>query len=469
MAIFHTFALERVSLFVSAQTFFMETLRCGFPISPPYRAPMKNKNKAFSKVAVVIISVVATVLLCLVIINFAGGEQKMVRQVQRLYSVSDPEFQRNMGLMLGPQIVGGNKIDVLLNGDQIFPSMLKAIRAAQKTINFETYIYWSEEIGNEFALALAERARAGVAVHLLVDAVGSSKLDAAQMKTMESAGVVIRKYRPLRWYTLARLNNRTHRKLLVIDGKVGFTGGVGIAGQWTGHAQDPSHWRDSHFRIEGPVVAQMQSVLIDNWTKTTGTVVHGENYFPPLTAVGDKSAQVFSSSPTGGSESMALMYLLSITAARTSIDLSASYFVPDTLTEDALRAALLRGVKVRIITPGTNMDAEVVRLASRGNWGPLLKAGALMYEYQPTMYHTKTMIVDGLLVSVGSTNFDTRSFKLNDEANLNVFDSSFARELTTVFENDLRNSKRVSLAQWENRPWTNQAIEFLAGRFGAFL
>ena len=430
---------------------------------------MNNKTNTLSKFAVVVISVLATIVLCLVFINFAGGEQKMVRKVDRLYSVSDPEFQRNMGLMLGPAVVGGNKVEALLNGDQIFPAMLTAIRSAQKSINFETYIYWSEEIGNEFATALAERARAGVVVHLLVDAVGSSKLDNAQMKTMESAGVVIRKYRPLRWYTLARLNNRTHRKLLVIDGKVGFTGGVGIAGQWTGNGQDPAHWRDSHFRVEGPVVAQMQSVLIDNWTKTTGTVMHGEKYFPALTPAGDEAAQVFSSSPTGGSESMALMYLLSITAARTSIDLSSSYFVPDALTEEALRAALARGVKVRIITPGTNMDAEVVRLASRGNWGALLRAGAQMNEYQPTMYHCKVMIVDGLMVSVGSTNFDSRSFKLNDEANLNIFNGKFAREQTAVFENDLRHSKRVTLSDWENRPWMNKTIEYMASRFGAFL
>jgi cardiolipin synthase len=210
-------------------------------------------------------------------------------------------------------------------------------------------------------------------------------------------------------------------------------------------------------------------VLIDNWTKTTGTVMHGETYFPALQPVGDMSAQIISSSPTGGSESMALMYLLAITAAKSSIDLSSSYFVPDQLTEDALVAALARGVRIRIITPGTNMDAEVVRLASRGNWGALLKGGAQMNEYQPTMYHCKVMIVDGLLVSVGSTNFDSRSFKLNDEANLNIFNAQFAQEQTRNFENDLRHSKRVTFSDWKNRPWSDQAIEYLASRFGAFL
>ena len=422
-----------------------------------------------SKPLLIILSVISTILLMLVVINFAGGEHKVTHKIDRLYSVDEPQFQRTMGLMLGPSIVGGNKVEALLNGDQIFPAMLTAIRAAKKTISFETYIYWSEAIGDEFADALAERARAGVKVHLLVDAVGSSKLDQAQLTKMKDAGVDIRKYRPLKWYNVARLNNRTHRKLLVVDGKIGFTGGVGIAGQWTGHAQDPEHWRDSHFRIEGPVVAQMQAVLLDNWNKTTGIILHGADYFPPLTPAGDEATQVFSSSPTSGSESMALMYLLSITAAKKSIDLSAAYFVPDDLMRGALVAAVKRGVTVRIIMPGKNIDAEVVRLASKGGWGDLLTAGAQLYEYQPTMFHCKMKIVDNLLVSVGSTNFDTRSFRLNDEANLNIFSSQFAQAQTAVFEQDLRNAKRVTLAQWEARPWEAKVVEYLLARFGGFL
>ncbi len=401
--------------------------------------------------------------------NLAGGEQKMRRRIEHLYSVDDPQFERNMDMILGPAVVGGNRIDALLNGDQIFPAMLDAIRSAQKTITFESYIYWSEDIGKQFADALSERARAGVKVHLLVDAVGSSELDPAQMKSMTSQGVELRLYRPLRWHTLARYNNRAHRKLLVVDGKVGFTGGVGIAGNWTGNAQDPDHWRDSHFRVEGPVVAQMQGVLIDNWTKTTGTVLHGEGYFPALFPVGDQSAQMFSSSPTGGSESMALMYLLSITAAKETIDLSSSYFVPDKLSKDALIAAMQRGVRLRIIAPGRHMDRQVVRLSSRGEWGALLEAGDLMHEYQPTMYHCKMMIVDQLLVSVGSTNFDTRSFRLNDEANLNVFDTRFTREQTAIFENDLCQSRRITLDEWEHRPLRQKSVEYLAAQAAALM
>ena len=430
---------------------------------------MQKNNRSLSTPAVIACSVAATTVLGLIAINLAGGEQKMRRRIERLYSVEDPQFERNMDVILGPAVVGGNRIDALLNGDQIFPAMLKAIRAAQKTITFESYIYWSGDIGEEFADALAERANAGVKVHLLVDAVGSSRLDDAQMKSMTEQGVELELYRPLRWYTLARFNNRTHRKLLVVDGKIGFTGGVGIAGAWTGNAQDADHWRDSHYRVEGPVVAQMQGVLIDNWTKTTGTVLHGEGYFPELLPVGDQSAQMFSSSPTGGSESMALMYLLAITAAKATIDLSSSYFVPDRLSKDALVAALQRGVRVRIITPGRHMDAAVVRMASRGEWGDLLEAGALMHEYQPTMYHCKMMIVDSLLVSVGSTNFDTRSFKLNDEANLNVFNADFAREQTANFESDLKLSRQITLDEWLHRPILQKSVEYMAAQAGALL
>jgi len=278
--------------------------------------------------------------------------------------------------------------------------------------------------------------------------------------------VEFRKYRPLRWYNLHRLNNRTHRKLLVVDGRTGFTGGVGIAEVWTGNGQDPEHWRDTHFRIEGPVVAQMQAAFMDNWIETTGAVLHGSEYFPELEPAGTDSAQLFSSSPTGGSESMALMYLLAITAAERSIDLASAYFVPDELARTALTDALARGVRVRIITPGKHMDAETVRRASRARWGPLLSAGAEIHEYQPTMYHCKVFIVDGLLVSVGSTNFDPRSLHLNDEASLNIYDAEFARQATEHFERDLTRARRISLAEWENRPLREKIMERLASLLG---
>ena len=422
-----------------------------------------------SKVLVALGSIVATLIVTLLVINFSGGEKQINQEIPRLYSIADPQFQRSMGVLLGPQIVEGNKITALLNGDEIFPAMLAAIRGAKETINFETYIYWSGDIGREFADALSERARAGVKVHLLIDWVGSAKMEEKDLEEMRQAGVEVRQYHPLRWYNLGRINNRTHRKLLVVDGKVGFTGGVGIAEQWTGKAQDPEHWRDSHFRAEGPVVAQMQAVLIDNWTKTTGKVLHGAAYFPKLSPVGNSRAQVFSSSPSGGSESMHLMYLLALTAAERNIQISASYFVPDEMTRAALIDARKRGVRVQLILPGKHIDTETVRSSSRGMWGELLQAGVEISEYEPTMYHCKVMIVDDLLVSVGSTNFDDRSFQLNDEANLNIYDADFARAQVAIFERDLKSARRITYEQWLDRPWKDKAWEEIASWLGPLL
>ena len=405
----------------------------------------------------------ATIALVLLALNFTAGEKKVQQQLPRLYTTASPQFERAMGSLLGPGVLGGNEVVELLNGDQIFPPMLAAIRAAQKSVTFETYIYWSGDIGKQFADALAERARAGVKVHVLLDWVGSAKMEESYLTEMKEAGVEIEKFHKPHWYNLARLNNRTHRKLLITDGQVGFTGGVGIAPEWTGDAQDPGHWRDSHYQVRGPAVAQMQATFLDNWLKVTGEVLHGEEYFPALPAVGPHRAQMFSSSPSSGSESMQLMYHLAITAAERTIDLSAAYFVPDELTRKLLQDALARGVRLRLITPGEHTDTETVKAASRGTWGPLLQAGAEIYEYGPTMYHCKVMIVDGLLVSVGSTNFDNRSFRLNDEANLNVYDADFARRQTSVFEQDIQRSNRVTYEAWQNRPWTEKAMERLTG------
>jgi len=403
-----------------------------------------------------------TLAATLLVLNFSGGEARLQEQVRREYALHDGQYQRALGVLLGPPITGGNRFEALYNGERIFPSMLAAIREAKQSISFETYIYWSGDIGRAFADALSERARNGVSVHVLLDWVGSAKVDDAFIAEMAQAGVEIKRFHKPAWYDLARMNNRTHRKLLVVDGRIGFTGGVGIAPEWTGNAQDEDHWRDSHYRVEGPVVAQMQAVFMDNWIKVSGEVLHGERYFPPLAAVApvdDGRAQMFSSSPSGGSESMHLMYLLSIAAASRSIDLSSAYFVPDDLTVDALVAALQRGVRVRIITPGTTIDSVVVRAASRASWGPLLRAGAQISEYQPTMFHCKVMVVDGLLVSVGSTNFDNRSFRLNDEANLNIYDEAFAAQESAQFEADLQHARRITLQEWQQRPLKEKLFE----------
>lgn len=412
---------------------------------------------------------ISTLALALIAFNFKGNETNVERRIDRIHALSDAGFMKELGVMLGPPFVGGNRAQALINGDEIFPAMLADIRSAQASITFETYIYWSGAIGQQFADALAERAKHGVKVHVLLDWVGSAKMEDALLDEMRQAGVQIHRFHPPHWTHLGRMNNRTHRKLLVVDGRVGYTGGVGIAPPWTGHAQDPDHWRDTHFRIEGPVVAQMQSVFLDNWIKVSGEVLHGPIYFPAIQARGDVWAQMFSSSPSGGSENMQLMYLLSIAAASHSIDLSAAYFVPDELTSNALVAALKRGVKLRIIVPGEHIDSDAVRQASRAQWGPLLAAGAVIAEYQPTMYHCKVMIVDRRMVSVGSTNFDNRSFSLNDEATLNIMDADFAARQTEVFEQDLAHARQITLAQWQQRPWHERLTERVASLMGSQL
>ena len=411
------------------------------------------------RLKIIIATIILTVLAVAVIANFSRPEKKVEHTIAHQYTIDDPQFRREMGVLLGPGITEGNDVDPFNNGDEIFPPMLEAIHAAETTINFETYIYWSGDIGKQFADALSERAKAGVRVNMIVDWVGGMKMDEEIVDEMKEAGVNMQLFRPLRWYNLSRLNNRTHRKLLIVDGKVGFTGGVGIADLWSGHAQDPEHWRDMHFRVRGPVVAQMQAAFNDNWIKTTGEVLNGEDYFPRLEKVGNMDAHLFIASPSGGSESMHLFYLMSIASANKSIDMHASYFVPDELTEKALLSALRRGVKVRVLVPGEHIDSETVRFASKKLWGTLLAQGAEVYEYKPTMMHVKMLIVDDLLVSVGSTNFDQRSFSLNDEASLNLYDAKFAHAMTQVFEADMKQSKLYDHAMWKQRPWKQKFME----------
>jgi cardiolipin synthase len=409
----------------------------------------------------IVLTVAATLAIVALATNFATPEKKLERRILHQHAVRDPQFRRELSTLLGPSILPGNRVEDFENGDEIFPAMLEAIDGATRTITFETYIYWSGDIGQKFADALSRKARTGVRVHLVVDWAGSIKMEQDLLKEMKDAGVRIEMYRPLRWYNLTRLNNRTHRKLLVVDGKVGFTGGVGIADQWTGHAQDPGHWREAHFRIEGPAVAQMQAAFNDNWIKTTGELLNGPDYFPPLERAGDMDAQLFIASPAGGSESMHLMYLMAIAAAGQAIDLEASYFVPDALIVDALLAARRRGVRIRVLVPGEHIDSETVQLASRATWGPLLQAGVEIHEYRPTMLHVKLLVVDGELVSVGSTNFDIRSFRLNDEASLNVYDRPFAARMTAIFEGDLARSKPYTYAEWKDRPLREKLVEKL--------
>jgi cardiolipin synthase len=412
---------------------------------------------------IILATAAVTLFLSVFLRNLSTGERKITARIDPLYGVEDPPFRRALGHLLGPSIVPGNKIDPLYNGEEIFPAMLEAIRGAQKTITFETFIYWSGWIARELTRALAERAQAGVKVHVLLDWFGSKKMNEKLLQEMRDAGVQVERYHPIRWYNLDRINNRTHRKLLVVDGRLGFTGGVGIADEWLGHAQDPDHWRDTHYRVEGPVVAQMQAAFTDNWMKTHSQVLHGDDYFPPLEEAGDCEAQMFKSSSTEGSESARLMFLLSLAAARRTIYIGSSYFVPDDLAVKTLIDARRRGVHIEIIVPGRHIDAKLTRRASRSRWGKLLEAGIEIYEYQPTMFHCKIMIVDEIWVSVGSTNFDNRSFRLNDEANLNLMDRDFAASQIAAFRMDKARCRQITLEAWRRRPVREKVLEHAAG------
>jgi len=418
---------------------------------------------------IILLTASVTYLVLTVVRMLLSSEKKIQYEIEHLHPVESDQFLRSISHLLPPNMLAGNRVTPLLNGDRIFPAMLDAISGARQTIVFETFIYWSGQIGQKFVDALSERARAGVKVHVLLDWLGSNKMDEKSVQSMVDAGVEVERYHPLRWYNMHRLNNRTHRKLLVVDGHTGFTGGVGIADEWTGDAQNPEHWRDTHFKIEGPVVAQMQAAFMDNWLKTHSRVLHGPDYFPKLEPAGSCLCQMFMSSSEEGSESARLMFLMSIASAAKTVRISSAYFVPDDLSVETLLGARQRGATVQIIVPGKHIDTNIVRRASRARWGPLLEAGVEIYEYQPTMYHCKLMVIDDLWVSVGSANFDTRSFRLNDEANLNVYDKDFAKERAAEFDQDLTRAKRITFEEWKNRPLNEKAIEHAAALFRAQL
>jgi cardiolipin synthase A/B len=409
----------------------------------------------------VLLTLIVSALILLLLVNMATAEKRLEHCPKHLYGSGDPGFRRALGVLLGPPIVSGNHVETLINGDRIFPAMLKAIDDAQVSICFETFIF-RDDIAAKFCQALSAAAQRGVKVHMLLDWVGARRMDEEKLQNVARAGAQVELYHELTWFHLGRLNNRTHRKLLIIDGQIGFTGGVGVGTEWTGDGEDPPHWRDNHYRVQGPVVAQMQAVFIDNWTKATGEVLHGDDYFPELEPAGEMDAQMFGSSPAGGSASMHLMVLLAIAAAERSIDITNSYFVPDDLAVGALLDARKRGVRVRILVPGRHTDAPLGRYAAHALCGVLLEAGVEMYEYEPTMIHTKIIIVDELWVSVGSSNFDDRSFRLNDEANLNVFSPELAREQIEQMEKDIGKAHRLSLRRWVKRPTTRRLYENVA-------
>ena len=401
-------------------------------------------------------------VLAIVALNLAPERRDLREPIPHQQAASDPQFLRTMDGIFGGNLRGGHEIDTLLNGAEIFPAMLESIREARTSLNFETFVYWSGEIAEEFATELAEAARRGVEVRVLLDWAGSIPFEQRLVDIMEEAGVLVHRFRPIRWYTLERINNRPHRKILVTDGIIGFTGGVGIGDEWLGDARNPSEYRENHYRIRGPAVAHMQAAFAENWLEATGEVLQGERFYPEQPTDGEFVAQLVKSSPHGGSRSMHQMLLMSLASATDHIRIGMAYFVPDDIAIGQLVDAARRGVEIDIILPGPHISKETVRHGSRYFWGELLEAGIRIHEFQPSMYHAKLFIVDEDWVSIGSANFDERSFRLNDEANLNVFSRDFALEQIAIFEQDLARSRLITLAEWENRPWRQKIMDWVA-------
>ena len=397
-----------------------------------------------------------------VAISLLNRPEEVSYDIPHVLGVRDPAFLASTQAFDRPSMLPGNRVSLLQNGVEIFPAMLQAITSARTSVHMEMYIFWSDDVGGRFRDALAERARQGVEVRVLLDGVGSAKhLTETDVGGMRRAGCRVEFFRPIRPWMLDVINRRTHRRILVVDGKVGFTGGVGIADEWDGNADAPDHWRDTMARIEGPAVAQMQSAFEDNWSEVTGDLLVGEKYFPRLPPAGNVLVSVVPSNPRPSSSASQTLYSVAIAAAERTISLSNSYFVPNDDSVSLLTAASKRGVSVRILIPGKINDVPVTKASGRSRFGELLRAGAKIYEYQPTMMHAKTMIVDGVFATVGSTNFDNRSFRYNDEIDLEIYDEDVAGRLERMFETDLTRSRPYTYEQWTHRTAWERFTEWI--------
>ena len=375
--------------------------------------------------------------------------------------LGEPSFFPTMEGNTRAPIVAGNRVQLLLNGDELFPAMLQAIRGARKSITFTQYVYEKGAISERITEALAGRCRAGVGVNVLLDYTGSLKFPAEYGKLLTTSGCHLVWFHPLEPWQPNRFNKRTHRRVIVVDGRVGFTGGFGINEKWTGDGRGKDHWRDTHARIEGPAVEYLQAAFAEDWREATGIVLAGDAYFPRLSAMGPMHAQVVASSPTGGSSDAYLHFLLAIGSAQRTIFLTNPYFVPDAGMTQALLAAVARGVRVVVLVPGT-IDHPLVREAGRREFGPLLLAGIEIYEYQPALLHAKTMVIDGVFVTLGSINLDNRSFALNQELNLTVYDRELGRRMQQIFAADLSRSARVTYEAWKQRGLRARLYELIA-------
>jgi cardiolipin synthase len=378
------------------------------------------------------------------------------------YGAEDPQFLRSLQA-LRTGIKGGNQATLLENGDALWADMFAALRAARQSINIETYIFDDGRLSQELVDILCERAQAGVEVRVLVDAWGArAPLLESRLK---AAGVRYRHYKPIRLYALYHIEDRTHRKLVIVDGRIGYCGGFCFDDRWLGNARNPNEWRELTVRVEGPVVAQMQSIFLEDWLHTTGEVLHGDRHFPPLLPTGEQLAQAISSTRHDQASLSKLMVYMALQAARRRIWIANAYFVPDAQIRTALKEAARRGVDVRIITPGSNTDFTMLRNASRFYQSDLIKGGVKIYEYQPTMLHSKAMVVDSVWATIGSINLNARSFKKNAEANVMIYDYKFAEELEQALAKDMEHSREITLEEVRRRGPCAHLREFWSSLF----
>jgi cardiolipin synthase A/B len=371
----------------------------------------------------------------------------------RRTSVTHKDFLYTIQSTCQAALHHGNRVTLFTDGPAFYPAMLEAIRGATRSINMECYIFENGKMGTQFIDALSERARNGVNVIVVVDAIGSFSLWGRPVARLRAAGVRIMSYQALRWYSVHRINNRTHRELLVVDGSVAFAGGAGIADWWaypTGGRSRP--WRDTMARIEGPVVAALQGVAAENWLECCGEILTGRDYFPDLKPCGDTTAFVVKSSPSDRATTSRVSFQLLTEGADETVRISTPYFLPDRAFRRAFVDMAQRGVKVSVIVPGRHTDQQWVRLASRRMWGQLLRAGVRIFEYQPAMIHAKMLIVDDLWAVLGTTNIDNRSFEHNDEVNVAMRDPAVAARLLEDYERDLAVCHEVTLEEWQRRP-----------------
>ncbi len=364
------------------------------------------------------------------------------------------EFRDTMTGATGMPLVEGNRVEILNNGDQFYPAMLEAIESSHLSITMEQYIFWNGEVGKRFAEALAERACAGVPVKILLDAIGSATLGSEIFETLEKGGCQLAWFRPIHWYTLHRANRRNHRKSLIVDGRVAFTGGAGIADHWLGSASNEYEWRDIQIRVEGPAVTAQQAGFAQNWMLTTGEIINGHEFFPEPRVAGGVPVQTILSSPSAGASAAGTMYLIALQCAQQYLYIANPYFIPDSRIIEMLARAHRRGVSVKLMLAGGHNDTWWARQNSVRLYGKLAEAGVEIFEYIPTMLHQKTMVVDGVWGTVGTTNFDNRSFALSEETNICFHDPGLVEQLKNIFEADLACCRRIQIQQWKRRgPW----------------